>query len=299
MTADTLLTVGIPTFNRADAVIARVRELISLREEMGFQILVIDNGSTDGTSERLARELDESEFILHTNSENIGYGRNLMKVIKSTRTPYLTVVSDEDRVERDGLRTLIKFLAETRPRLVSPRAQVRDDDAYRGRRETRTIRPEEYENASFYLSGLTFEVEATLRDLELVESRISTNEAALFYPQVLLTALALLDDRCIFLDSLVTRQVVELRTAISDGARDSYWFVPSRWRQFEGFEEFFTVLEELRPARSEAVRSMRGKTRSGILSLIESAAIAQFPDLKDTRLQPNLLQRVAMRLLGR
>ena len=275
-----MLAIGIPTYNRGDAVVDRVRELLEFRDELGFRILVIDNASTDQTAERLTSEFAGRGVDILRNDENLGYAGNVLRLIEVTETEYLTIVSDEDQIERDGLIALIALLGDRHPRLVSPRAQVGNDNNYRGRRKTRQISPGEFEEASFYVSGLTFEVASAKRDAAIIAGLIPDNAAATYYPQVLLTALAILDGDSMFLDALVCRQVVQLQTRISDPGRGAYWFVPARWAQFEGFEEFFTATGERLPHATESIEAMRAKLRSGLFALIKSAAVSQFAELE-------------------
>lgn len=277
MSAEPILTVGIPTFNRRDAVVARVRELLEIRDEVGVDILVIDNASTDGTIDALRAEFEGSGVELQSNDRNLGYAGNLLRLIDVARTEFLTVISDEDEVSLSGLVELMALLVQHRPRLVSPRAQVREDECYRGRRSTREIRADEFQSASFYVSGITFQVESAQRDVAIVRPLMPENAAATYYPQVLLAALAILDGEALFLDALVTRQVVQLQTQISDAGPGAYWFVPARWAQFEGYEGFFDLLQEARPEKADEIEIMRGSTRAEILGLLESAAVAQFP----------------------
>ena len=44
-----VLTIGIPTFNRRDAVLERLQELLSFDLDRKIEILIIDNHSSDGT----------------------------------------------------------------------------------------------------------------------------------------------------------------------------------------------------------------------------------------------------------
>ncbi len=279
MSTSAILTVGIPTYNRCDAVVERVRELLDSCDELGVRILVIDNASSDETAEKLEAEFAGAGVDIRRNDANLGYAGNLLRLIEVTETEYLTVVSDEDLVERSGLVALLAVLRERRPRLVSPRAQVGDNDCYRGRRSTRPIGAEEFESAAFYVSGVTFEVAGARRDAATLGALIPANAAATYYPQVLLTALAVLDGESLFLDALVTRQVVKLQTRISDPGRGAYWFVPGRWAQFEGFEEFFQATIERLPDSGAEVGRMRESMRSGMFRRLETAAVAQFPEL--------------------
>src|SRR5690606_12236688 len=132
MSVPVSITIGIPTYNRADAVVARVRELLALRRDLDFHILVADNASSDGTFDRLTAEFAALDVELRRNEQNLGLAGNLLRLIEHSKTDYLTFVSDEDTVEAQGLFDLVETLRARRPRLVSPRAQVGDNDCYRG-----------------------------------------------------------------------------------------------------------------------------------------------------------------------
>lgn len=283
MNAPVTLTVGIPTFNRASAVLARVRELLAISDRADFQILVIDNASEDGTYELLAEGAKGANIVLLRNERNLGYAGNFLRLIEAVDTDYLTVVSDEDMVEPEGLAGLIGYLHDHRPRFASPRAQVGADPFYRGRRTTQQIEPEDFEAASFYISGLTFEVESARRYAQRVSRLIPTNAAAVVYPQVLVGALAIAEGDSVFLDTLVTRQVVELETYISSDVVGAYRFVPARWAQFEGYERFFVGLSEECFGVGDSVARMRSAQRRGVFNLMESGVIAQFPELAEYR----------------
>ena len=296
MSAPGLLTVGIPTYNRADSVVRRVYELLEFREEFGIRILVIDNASDDDTVDRLSAEFKDDEVVVLRNDRNLGFAGNLLRLIEVADTDYLTLVSDEDRVDPAGLAALISVLRERRPRLVSPRAQVGDDDCYRGRRRTGPIEPEDFESASFYVSGLTFAVDDTKLDAQTIAEIIPSNAAATFYPQVLLAALAVINGETLFLDALVSRQAEQRPTHISTDGRGAYWFVPSRWAQFEGFEDFFQSAEERYPEGAVTIDRMRTKIRAGVLEVLEGGAVAQFPALAE-HLRPSRRKALLGRLI--
>jgi glycosyltransferase involved in cell wall biosynthesis len=65
-------TVIIPTYNRADTLGAAIRSLSRQREEVDLDILVIDDGSTDGTSELLAEIQARHDCIRVVTKANAG-----------------------------------------------------------------------------------------------------------------------------------------------------------------------------------------------------------------------------------
>jgi len=279
VTATSLLTIGIPTYDRAGAVLQRVAELLALPDELDLRVLVIDNASPDGTAERVAAAFSDRRLRVLRNESNLGYSGNFLRLIEEARTEYLMVVSDEDEVLEGGLVTLISYCRDERPRFVAPRAQVGDNTAYRGRRRTRPIEADEFESASFYVSGLTFAVDDVRASAAVVAALVPDNPVAALYPQVLLSALAVEAGGSDFVDALVTRQVTELESRIVAPGGAPYRFVPGRWAQFEGFETFFRMLAEQRPESAAKIDSMRAALRESLLGRLEAAAIAQYPEL--------------------
>jgi hypothetical protein len=105
----------------------------------------------------------------------------------------------------------------------------------------------------------------------------------------------MIEGEALFLDALVTKQMVELKTHLSTYGRGAYWFVPARWAQFEGYEEFFAATIDRLPAHAVELGEMRNANREGVFSLLEAAAVAQYPDLAEHAPAPreSLLGRVS------
>jgi len=277
------LTIGIPTYNRGEAVSRRVREFIELQAPEGVELLIIDNASTDGTYESLTSEFSRSGIRVLQNSKNLGYAGNFLRILEEAKTDYVMVVSDEDRVNFDGLSLLLEFCAEHSPNMVSPRAQVGTKVNYRGRTQTRSIEPDEFEVAAFYVSGLTYDV-SVARDYALVVSQlVSTNSAANIYPQVLISALAVAAGGAYFVDALVSTQLEQLQTHIVEDNGDAYFTVSGRWAQFVGYEQFFDRdFDALLGAEGRSrLEVMRNKRREVLLNQLERAAVGEFPGLKE------------------
>ena len=267
---DAQLTIGIPTYNRSEAVTARVEELLSF--EAPIEILVIDNASPDDTFSVLNERFSAPNLRVLRNETNLGYAGNLLRVAEESRTPFVTFVSDEDSVDPDGLRQLLDFCETTSPDMVSPQAEVGEKRIYRGRDTTRAIAPAEFQSSSYYLSGLTFATGPLRTDVELVRSLLATNSAASVYPQVLLAALAVARGNAHFLAAHVTQQRHVLETAITEVSGADYRSVASRWAQFLGYEEFF---ERHLPGDSSTVQEMRESQRAAVVGLVHRAMLTE------------------------
>ncbi len=102
------LTVIIPTWNGLDL----LRHcLFSLRRQTKpALILVVDNGSTDGTSDFLRGEYPEVECL--PQPENLGFARAVNRGIEICQTRYLALLNNDTEVEPDWVEQGLEAFAE-------------------------------------------------------------------------------------------------------------------------------------------------------------------------------------------
>jgi len=95
-----LLTIAIPTWNRAlflDQNLERLTSNLALHKINEIEILVIDNASSDNTSEVVTNFQKSFKFVKYIrNDENIGPIANFLKAISLVETKYLHILGDDD-----------------------------------------------------------------------------------------------------------------------------------------------------------------------------------------------------------
>ena len=182
------LTVGIPTYQRRDTVVATVAHLLTadlppdLRE-----IVVIDDGSSDGTFEALEALEPHSKLRVLRNETNRKFVGNFGRLFEEANTDYLLVTSDEDDITASHLAELIDLCTRSRPLLVSAQAMI-DGSMFRGRAVERPIEAREWRSATNYISGTTYRVADSRPLLRPIVDLAADNGAAEVYPQVMLAA---------------------------------------------------------------------------------------------------------------
>ncbi|MGD1871961.1 MAG: glycosyltransferase family 2 protein [Mastigocoleus sp.] len=104
----TKVSICIPTFNRIDILPFAIESVIK-QSYTDFELIVCDDGSTDGTSELMAHYQDNRiKYIRH--SENIGKSNNMRSGFEAAKGEYFIKFDDDDRLVPEFLERTISVL---------------------------------------------------------------------------------------------------------------------------------------------------------------------------------------------
>jgi glycosyltransferase involved in cell wall biosynthesis len=117
---DPLLSVVMPVYNEIDTVEEMIRRVLSV--PIRTQLVVVDDGSTDGTRDVLARLRTELEFTLLLQPRNGGKGAALRRGFEAVEGD-LVVIQDAD----------LEYSPEEFPQLIELICQGRADVVYGSR----------------------------------------------------------------------------------------------------------------------------------------------------------------------
>ena len=80
------ITIAIPTFNRKDAILNCLSNLVNSALPSNVYILVIDNNSQDGTFDVIKKFNQNEKIRILQNSSNIGFSGNTAELIRQCDT---------------------------------------------------------------------------------------------------------------------------------------------------------------------------------------------------------------------
>jgi glycosyltransferase involved in cell wall biosynthesis len=113
---DPLLSVVMPAFNENGTIEEMVRRVVAI--PLRTQLIVVDDGSTDGTREALARLQEELSFTLLLQPRNMGKGAALRRGFEAVQGD-LVVIQDADlEYSPEEFPMLIELICEGRADVV-------------------------------------------------------------------------------------------------------------------------------------------------------------------------------------
>lgn len=105
----TLVSVIIPTFNRAEKVQRAVSSVLS-QTFMDYEVIVVDDGSSDQTAEALASFQNRITYIAHTENKGVSAARNTG--IRASKAPFIAFLDSDDHWLPEKLDVQMRFFQE-------------------------------------------------------------------------------------------------------------------------------------------------------------------------------------------
>ena len=102
------------TYNRANLV-HRAIESVLKQTYQNFEIILVDNGSTDHTQEVLSKYANHEKIRWFQLPVNQGAGRGYNFALDQIKGEWFTILPDDDEIVEDALETLIKIPEEIDP----------------------------------------------------------------------------------------------------------------------------------------------------------------------------------------
>src|SRR5699024_8254411 len=92
----TLVSAILPTYNRAEYLDGAIDTVLHQTHD-DIEVVVVDDGSTDGTEERLAAYADDDRVRVRHNDENRGIAASMNRAADLANGEFICVLNDDDR----------------------------------------------------------------------------------------------------------------------------------------------------------------------------------------------------------
>ena len=105
-----LLTIGIPTFNRAVFLEELLGKIVPACDQLGIGVLVSDNCSTDQTAKASDKFKKYSCFHYQKTPKNLGFDGNILELFNKARGEFLWLMGDDDYPDARQFKNLLELL---------------------------------------------------------------------------------------------------------------------------------------------------------------------------------------------
>ncbi len=127
----TLLTIGIPTYNRAEALRRLLAVIMPECDRLGVEVLVSDNASSDLTGVVLRDFSNYGKLRVLQSARNLGFDANLLNLFTHAAGRFLWLMGDDDLPDVSKLPELIRQLQrEPAPGFIFVNYRFNDGKAF-------------------------------------------------------------------------------------------------------------------------------------------------------------------------
>jgi len=100
------LTIIVPAYNAADTIEKSLRHILAMEYPKKFKVIVIDDGSTDGTYEKIKKF---KGITIIRNKKNMGKAVSLNKVLKKVKTELVANIDSDTYPSKDALMKMVGY----------------------------------------------------------------------------------------------------------------------------------------------------------------------------------------------
>lgn len=135
------LTIVIPAYNEYQALTAFLPELLEYCRDHGCQLIIVNDGSKDQTSELLDQYRQEPFFLAINHKLNRGYGGALKSGIQTAQTELVITIDADGQHRLDDVTRLYQALRDVDADMVVGKRKIHRENLYRkiGKSLIRTI----------------------------------------------------------------------------------------------------------------------------------------------------------------
>ncbi len=105
-------TIGILSYNTKDLLRECLNSIGKFTKNLKYEIIVVENGSKDGSAQMIEREFPE--IILIKNKKNRFFARGYNQIIQKARGKYFIMLNSDTRLEDNACKKIIDFMIKNK-----------------------------------------------------------------------------------------------------------------------------------------------------------------------------------------
>lgn len=103
-----ILTISIVNFNSGEYLLDCLKSLDKVKEEVNFEIIIVDNASTDDSLALVKKKFPDCHFI--ENKENLGFGKAHNLSLQKATSEFILILNPDTEVKKNVLSTMIDYM---------------------------------------------------------------------------------------------------------------------------------------------------------------------------------------------
>ena len=253
MSNQKLITICIATYNRSEIVTNLIKSLLSFELNNEIEILVIDDYSSDNTSENLSQFSDVPNVSVYTNQQNLSRARTQLKYFNLCKTEFLVELADDDYLLKDGLLELLDLLPKSDVDFFSTR-WIDPDGSFcpgRGSDKVQDVSLTNLRRASEHSIGCVFRASIIRHSEKYLLKRLDRDCAlAFFWHQNIVLCMAMLNNLTLVSCPIILGGYPTKDSAPSnliDPNGNKYFSLTSAFNKYLGLKEFYEDMLEQFP----------------------------------------------------
>ncbi len=131
------VSIIIVSYNTKDILLECIKSIIKTTTDIDYEIIIIDNNSSDGTVEAIQSASWRTKFKIIMNKENLGFSRANNIGVKKAVGRYILFLNSDTVVHENTIKTMVEFMDERAGvgaatcKVQLPNGEL-DDAAHRG-----------------------------------------------------------------------------------------------------------------------------------------------------------------------
>ena len=278
-----LLTLCFPTFNRKQIISELIHSLVEAGVHNIADILIIDDGSKDGTYQALMQFSSYKNIQVLSNESNLGYARTFMKCFDESKTEYLIMCTDDDTFSKDGVLQILEEIHSQKPDFIS--TTFNTSESSRKFNRISEISFLDIWDAAKHAPGLVYRTSALSSSKEIMNELLIKNSiAAFFFPQIILLTLM----KCMNLKLITSPTVIARKhpngsqeTQLVDQSGNVYLSLSNVLDRHKSFSQFYESLIEDSSFKEHnpALKRLLALHKNSLFSNIEAGIALEDPIL--------------------
>lgn len=120
------VTGSIVTYNNGNIIYQCIQSVLEHTQDIDFTLYVVDNGSTDNTTEIVKKHFD-GQVKLIENGRNLGFGKAHNRVIAKVRSDYHAVINPDITLAENTISKLCGYMEEHKDVMMTTPKILNDD----------------------------------------------------------------------------------------------------------------------------------------------------------------------------